>query len=151
MIALADRGYYEGEQIRSCDGAGIIAMVPEPNISPAQARGFWGKTMIVHEPGTDTYRCPLGQQLQKRFARAEGGKLIGVYFNHKACGASPSRPLCMAGKEKRIRRWEYEAVLDAMERRREAMPEAMAVRRCTVEHVFGTKAGWAPPTSEHEG
>jgi len=54
----------------------------------------------------------------------EGGKLISVYFNQKACSACPSRPLCTAGKEKRIRRWEHEAVLDAMERRLQAMPEA---------------------------
>ncbi len=63
MIALADRGYYEGEQIRSCTEAGIIPMVPKPNTSPAQARGFWGKAMFVHEPATDTYRCPAGQHL----------------------------------------------------------------------------------------
>jgi hypothetical protein len=72
MIALADRGYYEGEQIRSCAEAGIIPMVPKPNTSPAQARGFWGKAMFVHEPKTDTYRCPAGEQLQKRFSRVEG-------------------------------------------------------------------------------
>lgn len=40
-------------------------------------------------------------------------------------------------------------MLDAMERRFEAMPDAMAVRRYTFEHVIGTiKAGWVPPTSE---
>jgi hypothetical protein len=76
----------------------------------------------------------------------EGGKLISVYFNQKACGACTSRPLCTAGKEKRIRRWEHEAVLDQMERRLGAMPEAMAVRRCTVEHVFGTIKGWMGAT-----
>ena len=146
MIALADRGYHEGEQIRACAETGIVPMVPKPNTSPAQARGFWDKTMFVHEPETDTYRCPAGAQLQKRFARVEGGKLISVYFNQKACGACASRPLCTAGKEKRIRRWEHDAVLDAMERRLQAMPEAMAVRRCTVEHVFGTIKGWMGAT-----
>lgn len=146
MIALADRGYYEGEQIRSCVEAGIIPMVPKPNTSPAQARGFWGKAMFVHERKTDTYRCPAGQQLQKRHATVEAGKLINVYYNQKACGACASRPLCTAGKEKRIRRWEHEAVLDQMERRFDAMPEAMAVCRCTVEHVFGTIKGWMGAT-----
>ena len=29
-----------------------------------------------------------------------------------------------------------------MERRLQARPEAMAVRRCTVEHVFGAIKGW---------
>ena len=33
-----------------------------------------------------------------------------------------------------------------MEHRFEAMPEAMAVRRCTVEHVFGTIKGWMGAT-----
>jgi DDE family transposase len=84
--------------------------------------------------------------LEKRHATVEGGKLINVYYNQKACGACASRPLCTAGKEKRIRRWEHEAVLDEMERRFEAMPEAMAVRRCTVEHVFGTIKGWMGAT-----
>ena len=76
----------------------------------------------------------------------DSGKLINVYYNQKACGACLSRPLCTAGKEKRIRRWEHEAVLDEMERRFEAMPDAMAVRRCTVEHVFGTIKGWMGAT-----
>lgn len=86
------------------------------------------------------------QYLQKRHATVEAGKLINVYYNQKACGACASRPLCTAGKEKRIRRWEHEAVLDEMERRLEAIPDAMAVRRCTVEHVFGTIKGWMGAT-----
>ena len=43
-------------------------------------------------------------------------------------------------------RSEHEAVLDAMARRLPAMPDAMAVRRCTVEHVFGTIKGWMGAT-----
>ena len=39
---------------------------------------------------------------------------------------------------KRIRRWEHETVLDRVQARLEAMPEAMDIRRCTVEHVFAT-------------
>ena len=33
-----------------------------------------------------------------------------------------------------------------MEHRFEAMPDAMTVRRCTVEHVFGTIKGWMGAT-----
>ncbi|WP_144408396.1 transposase, partial [Devosia psychrophila] len=68
MIALADRGYYEGEQIRACAQAGIIPMVPKPNTSPAQARGLWGKPSFIYQPETDTYRCPVGEQLQRSHA-----------------------------------------------------------------------------------
>jgi hypothetical protein len=65
-IALADRGYYEGKQVRACAEAGIVPMVPKPNTSPAQARVFWDKTMFVHEPETDTYRCPAGAHPRRR-------------------------------------------------------------------------------------
>ena len=44
-----------------------------------------------------------------------------------------------------------QAVLDAMDRRFEAMPDAMAVRRCTVEHVFGTIKGWMGATPSECG
>jgi hypothetical protein len=76
----------------------------------------------------------------------EGSKVIKVYCNQKACGACASRGRCTAGKEKRIRRWEHEAVLDAMQDRLDAMPDVMGIRRCTVEHVFGTLKGWMGAT-----
>ncbi|MCJ2068419.1 IS5/IS1182 family transposase, partial [Methylobacterium sp. J-030] len=45
-------------------------------------------------------------------------------------------------KFKRFKRWKHEAVLEAMQRRLDAMPDAMAIRRATVEHVFGTLQAW---------
>jgi hypothetical protein len=40
------------------------------------------------------------------------------------------------------RRWEHEAVLDAMQTRLDEHPDAMRVRRQTVEHTFGTLKTW---------
>jgi hypothetical protein len=40
------------------------------------------------------------------------------------------------------RRWEHEAVLDAMQPRLDEHPDAMRVRRQTVEHTFGTLKTW---------
>ena len=37
-----------------------------------------------------------------------------------------------------LKRWEHEAVLDRMQARLDRMPEAMIIRRKTVEHCFGT-------------
>ena len=42
------------------------------------------------------------------------------------------------GKERRITRWEHEHVLEAAQRRLDQNPQAMRVRRETVEHPFGT-------------
>ena len=45
-------------------------------------------------------------------------------------------------KQRRITRWEHEAVIEAMQRRLDERPNAMRVRRSIVEHVFGTIKDW---------
>src|SRR6202022_3505377 len=49
---------------------------------------------------------------------------------------------CTTGKERRIKRWEHEAVIDAMQDRLDRAPKSMRVRRATVEHPFGTLKAW---------
>jgi hypothetical protein len=41
-----------------------------------------------------------------------------------------------------VKRWEHEDVLDRMQARLDRMPEAMTIRRQTVEHPFGTIKAW---------
>ncbi len=51
-------------------------------------------------------------------------------------------------KIKHIKRWEHEDVLDKVQASPDQLPEAIAIRRQTVEHLFGTlKSGWAAPLS----
>jgi hypothetical protein len=49
---------------------------------------------------------------------------------------------CIPSKYRRISRWEHERVLDAMQHRLDREPEAMTLRRSTIEHVFGTLKYW---------
>jgi hypothetical protein len=49
---------------------------------------------------------------------------------------------CTPGAERRITRWEDEAVLEAMQSRLDHFPEAMRIRRQTVEHPYGTIKLW---------
>ena len=51
---------------------------------------------------------------------------------------SKQRLRCTTGKERRITRWEHEHVLEAAQKRLDQNPQAMRVRRETVEHPFGT-------------
>jgi hypothetical protein len=65
------------------------------------------------------------------------------------CSACPSCALkaqCTPSKERRVRRWEHEAVLDALQQRLDRDPEKMRVRRQTVEHPFGTLKLWMGST-----
>jgi hypothetical protein len=49
---------------------------------------------------------------------------------------------CTTGQQRRIKRWEHEAVLDAMQHRLDQAPDIMRIRRQTVEHPFDTLKAW---------
>jgi hypothetical protein len=49
---------------------------------------------------------------------------------------------CTPSDYRRISRWEHEAVLETVQRRLDKQPQAMTIRRRTVEHVFGTLKHW---------
>ena len=53
---------------------------------------------------------------------------------------------CTTGEQRRIKRWEHEAVLDAMQERLDRAPHSMRIRRRTVEHPFGTIKAWMGAT-----
>lgn len=62
------------------------------------------------------------------------------YFSD--CQSCSMQKQCTTGKERRVKRWEHEAVIDAMQARLEHDPGKMKVRRQTVEHPFGTLKYW---------
>src|SRR5271168_2976986 len=68
-----------------------------------------------------------------------------VYWTTR-CSNCPLKPRCTTGKERRIKRWEHEAVIDAMRERLDRRPDAMRIRRATVEHPFGTPKAWMGAT-----
>src|SRR5262249_61198761 len=43
LNAVADRDYYDSEEIRACEEAGITATLPRPQTSGAKAAGRFGK------------------------------------------------------------------------------------------------------------
>jgi len=68
-----------------------------------------------------------------------------VYWTPK-CADCPLKQQCTSGSERRIKRWEHEAVIDAMQERLDRRPDAMRIRRATVEHPFGTLKAWMGAT-----
>jgi transposase len=137
LEAVADRGYFNSPEILACHEAGIIVTLPKPMTSGAKAEGRFGKQDFVYLPDDDAYRCPAGQCLTYRYSNEEGGKELRRYWT-TACPDCPLKPKCTTGQERRITRWEYEQVLDAVQQRLDANPNAMRQRRETVEHPFGT-------------
>ena len=76
-----------------------------------------------------------------RFMSVEQGKDMQVYWPDE-CAVCPIKAKCTTGKQRRIKRWVNEDIIDAMLNRLNELPEAMAIRRATVEHPFGTLKSW---------
>ena len=68
------------------------------------------------------------------------------YRHLSACSTCPLRPRCTPTQRRIIKRWEHEDVLDRMQDQLDRMPDAMGVRRQTVEHPFGTLKAWMGAT-----
>ncbi|MGH8275038.1 MAG: IS1182 family transposase [Gammaproteobacteria bacterium] len=141
LEAVADRGYFSGNEIVACEAAGITAYVPKPQTSNNQARGLFGKRDFVYVPERDEYRCPAGQSLTWHFTSLEHGMTLHCYWS-SVCGSCPLKAQCTTGPNRRVKRWEHEAVLEAMQQRLDHEPDRMRTRRCTVEHPFGTLKSW---------
>ena len=143
---LADRGYFSGEEIVGCEAIGVTPNVPKPQTSNAKAEGRFGKQDFVYSPGQDVYHCPAGEVLSRRMTTIENGQTLHRYWNLSSCRGCALKPQCTPAKERRITRWEHEAILEAMQRRLDREPRAMRIRRQTVEHVFGTIKAWMGAT-----
>jgi transposase len=141
LTVLADRGYFSGVEVVACEAAGVTPIVPKPLTSGAKADGRFGKPDFIYQPETDAYRCPAGEQLIWRYTNVEHGLTLNRYWSNN-CGACAIKARCTPSRERRITRWEHEAVIEAMQRRLDEMPDAMRVRRSVVEHVFGTIKDW---------
>jgi transposase len=141
LDAVADRGYYEGEEIKACEEAGITVTLPKPQTSGAKAAGRFGKQDFVYVAAEDVYRCPAGELLTYRFTGEEHGKKLRRYWT-SACQTCALKAQCTTGPERRVSRWEHEAVLETVQARLDHHPEKMTVRRSTAEHPFGTIKCW---------
>jgi len=145
ITALADRGYYAGPEILKCEEVGINALVPKSRTSNNLAKGQFDKRDFRYNSRRDEYRCPAGQRAIWRKTTVEDGRTLHRYWS-SACPQCPIKGKCTTGANRHIVRWEHEAVLEAMEKHLEKMPDAARIRRQTVEHVFGTLKSWMGST-----
>ena len=146
LTALADRGYFNGDQVLSCEGTGVAPVVPKTLTSGNTKRGLFTGQDFIYDAKKDHYTCPAGQHLTRGRVRSDRSGDIDQYRHLTACFTCPLKPRCTAEKVKRVKRWIHEGVLDVMQDRLDRMPDAMDVRRQTVEHPFGTLKAWMGAT-----
>jgi len=137
LDAVADRGYFKGEEILACEQAGIAATLPKPQTLGAKLAGRFGKPDFVYLAKDDVYRCPAGEKLEHHFTADEDGQKMLIYLT-KACRRCALKDQCTTSNERRIKRWEHKHVVEAAQTRLDQNPQAMRARRETVEHPFAT-------------
>jgi transposase len=137
LEAVADRGYYNGEEIVACEQAGATVTLPKPLTSGSTSKGRFAKQDFRYDETKDVYICPADETLTYRFTNQEIGRTLHRYWTN-ACRDCAIKQQCTTSKQRRITRWEHEHVLEAVQRRLDQHPEKMRQRRETVEHPFGT-------------
>jgi transposase len=145
LDVVADRGYYNGDEIRACEQAGIDTYLPKPKTSGNKAKGLFDRSAFTYIDEDDEYQCPAGERLTHRTTTTDKGKKIKRYWT-STCSSCVMKSQCTTGKERRVSRWVHEDVLDRAQARLEKKPDAMLTRRATVEHPFGTIKSWMGAT-----
>jgi transposase len=146
ITALADRGYFNGDQVLACEGTGVLPCIPKTDTSSAAQRGFFTRRDFVFDAQSDHYTCPAGEKLTRSRPRPDRQDDMDEYRHLTACFSCALKPKCTPDKLKRFKRWKHEGVMDQMQVRLDHMPDAMGIRRQTVEHPFGTLKAWMGST-----
>jgi transposase len=133
---VADAGYSNGEQAAHCEAVGMMPYVPVMRTVNNQGDGtLFSRAAFRYEPDTDSYVCPGDKRLLRKHTNHKDR-----YTMYKAsasdCGACSLKSRCTQAPRRGLARHLYEEALNRMQER--VTPEAMRLRRCTVEHPFAT-------------
>jgi len=145
LMVLADPGYYKGEEIVECYEAGITALVPRVDTSGKRGKGQYTRSDFPYDAERDEYLCPAKERLIYRFSTEEKGKKLRAYWSSQ-CGSCALKAKCTTGKERRIKRWEKEHILEKADALLKRNPDAMRQRKRLVEHPYGTIKHWMGST-----
>src|SRR6478672_7076701 len=82
LDAVADRGYFNSEEIRACHEAGITVTLPKPMTSNAKAEGRFGKQDFRYVADEDIYVCPAGEKLAYHYTTEENSLVLRRYWTN---------------------------------------------------------------------
>jgi transposase len=133
---VADAGYSNGEQVAQCEAAGIVPYIPVMRTVNNQGDGtLFGRADFRYEPDSDTYVCPGDKRLRRKHTNYKDR-----YTMYKAssgdCGTCSLKLRCTQAPRRGLARHLFEDAVNRMQER--VTPEAMRLRRCTVEHPYAT-------------
>lgn len=131
---VADAGYANGEQAQALEDLGIAVHVPVKRAINNQGAGvLFDQARFSYDPQRDAYTCPADKLLQrKQLHRAH--KVVVYAAQASDCADCALKAQCTRAARRLIERHLHEQAIVRMQQR--ATPQAMRLRRCTVEHPF---------------
>lgn len=130
LTALADKGYWNGEELKKCEENNIKAIVSSPK---EQGEKGYKRSDFKYDKEKDCYECPQGEILYRTKEK------VLTYRNHKACAKCALKDKCTKNKRgKKILRNENEEYLERAKKRQKENMDLYKQRQMIVEHVFGT-------------
>ncbi|CAN7652098.1 IS1182 family transposase [Phenylobacterium sp. LjRoot225] len=133
LHVLTDGGYSNAVEVARCEDEAIIVSAPIKR--GAMNSEHFRPTQFVYDQESDTIRCPGGYDLRRSGIHTRGR---AVRYRTPGCKTCSLKPRCTSGAQRTIHRLIDQGALDRMEARIYADPSLMRIRRCTVEHPFGT-------------
>ena len=71
ITVLADRGYFNGDQVLACEYTGVLPCVPKTLTSSSAKRGLFTRQDFVYDAENDHYTCPAGEHLTRGLVRSD--------------------------------------------------------------------------------
>jgi transposase len=142
LDVLADKGFYNPDEIKKCVDNNTIPYIPEPK--PKQPKeesipkaGFCDCD-FKYDPSRDVYTCPESHELTFSVMSEKNNKIMKEYRSD-SCSSCECKSKCTRNKNGRvIFRWEHEVILDEMRERVKKNKDVVKKRNCMSEHPFGT-------------
>ena len=97
LDAVADRGYFDSEEILACEEAGITVTLPKPMTSGINVRGRFGKQDFRYVAEQDVYICPAGERLAYHYTNEEHGLVLRRYWTN-ACQSCAIKHSCTTAR-----------------------------------------------------
>lgn len=152
ITVIADTGYYNGAEVVKCSDEGMTPLIPKKQQPNRASKGLFLRTQFIYDKEKDLYICPAGQELPKQHVVSNHDRKYDVYCDRARCKDCEFNAQCIDIKTEKIKtrgtryrkmmRWEHEHEMDKMQTALEKMPDAMEIRKSTVEHPFGTMKFW---------
>ena len=136
VIAVADAGYANGEQIARLGDEGITTFVAVKRAVNNQAGGtLYERSAFTYDAQSDSFACPADKTLQRKQLQSKD-KMVIYAARPQDCGACAHKLQCTSAAQRFVSRHLYEGALQANAHRMAERPEMMQLRKQTVEHPF---------------